>query len=183
MPDLVHIKGLSELERALEQLPAKLARNVVRGGLRAGAVILRDAAKSLVPVAKPSPENVLHHGGYAGALRDSIRVSTRIEGTKVTAKVSVGGTKKSGADTYYALWVEMGTRPHVITPLNGGALMIGGRAVAHVMHPGARPHPFMRPAMDSQAAAAVLAVANYIKETLATKHGLDTADVAFKETP
>lgn len=177
MADLVHVKGLSEIERFLDELTEKLKRDAIRGGLRAGAVVLRDAAKALVPVGPPSAENILEHGGYQGALRDSLRVSTRVGGNKVTARVSAGGTKKNGADTYYALWVEFGTRPHVIAPLNGGALMIGGRVVAHVMHPGARPRPFMRPALDGAAQAAVLAVAEHIKARLSTKHGLDTADI------
>jgi hypothetical protein len=35
----------------------------------------------------------------------------------------------------------------------------------------------MRPALDGQSSAAVVAAGEYIKKRLATKHGLDTADI------
>ena len=44
-------------------------------------------------------------------------------------------------------------------------------------HPGFRPKPFMRPALDSQANNGVLAAADYIKKRLATKNGINTADI------
>ena len=37
--------------------------------------------------------------------------------------------------------------------------------------------PFMRPALDAQANNGVLAAADYIKKRLATKNGLNTADI------
>jgi hypothetical protein len=38
----------------------------------------------------------------------------------------------------------------------------------------------MRPALDAQASAAVVAAAEYMKDRLATKHGLDTSDVVIE---
>jgi len=35
----------------------------------------------------------------------------------------------------------------------------------------------MRPAFDGQSSAAIMAAGEYIKKRLATKHGMDTADV------
>jgi hypothetical protein len=37
----------------------------------------------------------------------------------------------------------------------------------------------MRPALDQQAQAAVIATAEYMKNRLATKEGLDTADIVI----
>jgi len=45
------------------------------------------------------------------------------------------------------------------------------------VHPGVMPKPFMRPALDAQSGAAVLAVGEYIKKRLATKNGLDTSEI------
>lgn len=59
-----------------------------------------------------------------------------------------------------------------------GSLVINGNFVGQsVHHPGAAPRPFLRPALDSQSQAALVAVGNAIKKRLATKHGLDTSDV------
>ena len=44
----INIKGMAELKRALEQLPAKLEANVMRGAMRAGAKVIADAAKDNV---------------------------------------------------------------------------------------------------------------------------------------
>ena len=88
--------------------------------------------------------------------------------------------KATGAHAHVAPWVEYGTKPHTITAKPGKALAIGGMYVHAVDHPGARPHPFMRPALDSQAQPAVIAAAEYMKARLATKHGLDTAHIRIE---
>lgn len=185
----VHVRGLSDLQKFLDQLPAKLERNVTRGALRAGANVIMKEAKILVPVAIPTAEGQRLYGHYRGALRDSLRVTTRARGGKVTASVKAGGVTKRGADVYYAHMVEYGTRPHFIT-IGGsskraarinrrnarGSLVIGAQFVGpSVEHPGARPRPFMRPALDNMAEAAVLTAAQYMRERLATKEGLERA--------
>lgn len=181
MSETVTIKGLSELQKFLDELPAKMERNVVRGGLRAGAKVVMDGAQSLAPVGEPSATVARRYGGRSGALRDSIRIKTGARGGKVTASVVVGGKGKWGADVFYARFVEYGTRPHWITSRKNGALSIGGIAFAKaVHHPGARPQPFMRPALDTYSGAAVIAAAEYMRNRLATKHGLDTADLSFE---
>ena len=55
-----------------------------------------------------------------------------------------------GTNVSYAADVEYGTAPHVITPKNRKALYWPGAAhpVAKVNHPGTRPRPFMRPALE-----------------------------------
>lgn len=62
------------------------------------------------------------------------------------------GEARVGPTAPYAVFVEYGTRPHVIRPINAGCLAFfaGGRMVfaAYVNHPGTRPQPFVRYAAE-----------------------------------
>lgn len=162
MNDTTHVKGLKELDEVLEQAPPKIQRNVLRGSLRAG-----------MNVVKPVAQSNVH--SESGLLAAGLKVGTRARGTTVTANL-----KATGAHAHVAPWVEYGTKPHTIKASPGKAMMIGGMYVQSVEHPGARPHPFMRPALDSQAQAAVIGAAEYMKARLATKHGLDTAHITIE---
>lgn len=160
MSDTVNVKGLSDLQRFLDQLAPKLERNVMRGGMRAGANVI-------LPVAKGAIRR------RDGVLADSLKVRTAARGGQVTARIYTR--------VFYARFVEYGTRPHWITSRKDGALSIGGVVfVKAVNHPGAKPYPYLRPALDTQATQAVVAAGNYIKDRLATKHGLDTADITIE---
>lgn len=177
-----HVTGLAELQKFLDQLPAKIERNVMRGALRAGVNVIKNQARASAPVGQPSQENVRLYGGYAGALRDSIRVTTRVRGGRVTASVKAGGkNSRSRADVYYAHMIEFGTRAHFILPRKArGWLSFLSVFARKISHPGARPRPFMRPALDSQAQNAVIAAAEYMKKRLATKEGLDTGHIKIE---
>lgn len=153
-----NVKGLADLQKLLNELPAKVERNVMRGALRAGANVIKDEAKRSI-------------NSHSGELAKSLKVSARARGGRVTASV-----RPKGKNAYIARFVEYGTRPHKIRAKNGG-LLLGNEFVSEVDHPGARPHPFLRPALDSQAKEATVAVGNYIKKRLATKHGMNTADI------
>ena len=159
MSDLVHVKGLDDLQKLLDTLPAKLEQNVMRGALRAGMKPVRDAAKSGAAKA-------------TGALAAGLRVSVKARAGKVTASLRAAG--KHG---YLARWVEYGTAAHQIKAKKGSALAIGGQMVKVVDHPGAKAQPFMRPALDGHAQNALMAAGEYIKKRLSTKHGIDTADI------
>lgn len=206
MSELIHVKGLSDLQKFLDQLPAKMEQNVMRGALRAAAIPVRDDAKRMAPVSAPSSAGRKKYGAYAGALRDSIRVSVRARGGRVTASVKAGGAAKGKTQVYWAGWAEYGTREHFISVadearpgrqtrrgwrglsirtlnrmVKRGTLRIGVNFVGQsVVHPGGKPRPYMRPALDRQAQNAVLAAGEYIKRRLATKHGLDTADITIE---
>lgn len=173
--------GLKELQEFLNALPEKLRRNVMRTAMKRGANVLREDAKSRVPVAAANKRNAKLYGGYMGALRASIRSGTRIkrDGT-VVGYVRAGG-KRNGADTYYAKWVEYGTRPHEIGEPGQVLFINGNRVFAPVMHPGAKPKPYMRPALDAKHGEAVVAVGNHVKHRLSTKYGLDVADIDVAE--
>jgi HK97 gp10 family phage protein len=148
------IKGGRELAEFLAQLPAKIEKNIMRAALRAGANEFKAEAKANVPVDD-------------GDLRDSIRVSTRSKGGTVYASVKAGNKK-----AWYWHFVEFGTQPHIIKAKKAGSLQFGGTFAKSVMHPGAKPKPFMRPALDAKSGAAVAAVAAKVRERL-TKEGIN----------
>jgi len=190
-----HVKGLAELQKFMDQLAPKVERNVMRGALRAGANVIAKQAR-------------LNVHGVSGELVSTIRVGSRVVGSTVIGKVVAGG-KRVGVFTrlgFYAAMVEFGTKAHFIsvqdsqkpinkslsdkrrklvlasmTTINRMALRIANRFVGPtVFHPGAKPHPFMRPALDGQAQNAVVAAAEYMKKRLATKESLDTSHVTIE---
>ncbi len=158
----VKVKGLADLNKFLQQLPAKVEQSVLRGALRAGANVVMAEAKANVPV-------------DSGQLRDGLKVSTNSRRGRVTAKV-----KATGKHAFIAPWLEYGTAAHKITAKKGKGLFFGGLFVKGVQHPGSRPKPFMRPALDGRAQDAVVAAAQYMKRRLATKNGLDTSSVEIE---
>ena len=158
----VKVKGLADLNKFLQQLPAKVEQSVLRGALRAGANVVMAEAKANVPV-------------DSGQLRDGLKVSTNSRRGRVTAKV-----KATGKHAFIAPWLEYGTAAHKITAKKGKGLFFGGLFVKGVQHPGSRPKPFMRPALDGRAQDAVVAAAEYMKRRLATKNGLDTSSVEIE---
>lgn len=155
----IYFRGLSDLQAFLDELPAKMERNVVRGALRAAALVVK-------PIAQANIHSV------SGKLAASLKVTTQSRGGRVTASVYT--------HDFVARFVEWGTQPHQIKAYRAGALVVNGRLVESVNHPGARAKPFLRPALDTQASAAVLAAAAYVKDRLSTKEGLDTADVTVE---
>lgn len=179
----INISGLKELDALLRTLPDKLSRNIMRGALRAGAKEIMETAKSICPVGEPSSRGKNKYRLYSGALRDSIRLTVKLRGGIVSASVKAGGkSKKTGADVYYAHIIEYtGAAAHTITAKNRTNLSFGGLFFQSADHPGMTKKPFMRPAADARASAAVITVGNYIKNRLATKEGLDTSDIIIEE--
>jgi HK97 gp10 family phage protein len=171
----IRIKGLSELQKQLNTIAPRLQANVLRGALREGAKPIAEAAKKNAPVGPTNTENEKLYGGYEGALRDSIRVGSKIDrrSGNVIAYARAGGkSKRTKADVFYAHIVEFGARPHSVKK----GVKIG--SIRHdATHPGIRPRPFMRPALDANVKNAIIAAGEYIKKRLQMKHGLDTKDI------
>jgi HK97 gp10 family phage protein len=143
----VNLTGFAELQAQLDMLPAQIEKKLLRGALRAGVkLILADAKQQIHPVSK--------------ALANSLRISTGMKAGTARA------TLKAGDKTaYYAQWVENGTAAHLIKPKNAHALKFEGGEFSDAKHPGAKKHPFMRPALDAQAqdgSPAFRAVADYL---------------------
>ncbi len=162
MADDQHIKGLAELNKFLQEVPVKVEKNVLRGALRAGMKVVQPVAKA----------NALKASGLYAA---GLKVGTRAKGGKVWAYL-----RATGPHAYLGRWIEFGTRAHNIAAKGKGWLSFGGIFAKAVRHPGTKPHPHMRPALDGQATAAVVAAAEYMKKRLATKEGLDTADITIE---
>lgn len=180
MADEEVIRGGRELAQALQSFSPKFEKNVMRQALRAGAAVIRDAARANVPVDD-------------GLLRKSVRVSTSAKGGVIKAVIKAGN-----AQAFYAHMVEYGTKPHLIKvreedrpinykltqkrgvltrvsikTMNRHALRIGNHFVGpSLKHPGARAKPFMRPALDDKSGAAVQAVSDKVRERL-TNEGIN----------
>lgn len=187
MPDLINVRGLAELQKFMDELAPKLEANIMRGALRDGMKVIKTKAASNI-------------NSHSGKLAKSLKISTGLKNGVVKSIL-----RAKGFEGYKAMWVEFGTRGHLIkvqesekktrinkrgelrvesmTAINRRVLQIGNNFVGPVIqHPGSKPHPFMRPALDSEAQKAVIAVAEYIKKRLETKHGLDTKDVQIGES-
>ena len=154
----IHIAGLEGLQALLDELPAKIEKNIVRGGLRAAAKVVEAEAKQLCPVG----EGDLPKGRTSGALRDSIHVSMRSRRGRVQVTIKAGGDKAR-----YAAMVEHGTARHWIKPKNRKSLFLAGLERRAVLHPGATKKPFMRPAIDTKASEAIETFSAYLKNRLA----------------
>jgi HK97 gp10 family phage protein len=161
------VHGLKELHQMLQELPLRIERNIMRGAIRAGANIYRDAARQAAPVDD-------------GLLKRSIKTgSTNIKKGRVVVNV--------GTDLYYARMIEFGTasyytgtgksvgKPYKIpkTSKSGKvtkrlkkALKFGNVIVNSVTHPGIKPQPFMRRAFDGASDQAVATFAQYVATRL-----------------
>ena len=148
------IFGGRELDAFLQQVPAKVEKNIMRSALRAGANEFKKDMQANVPVDE-------------GDLKKSIRTSTRTKKGTVYAFVKVGGRRAP-----HAHLVEFGTAAHKIRSKKGSALVVNGNAVSEVDHPGARAQPFARPAFDTAAAPELIAVGAKIRERL-TKENIN----------
>ena len=148
------VTGLSDLWAAMQDIPVKIETNILRGGLRAGAIPIQQEARRMV-------------NNVSGDLAKSIRVTTKVKRGTVYSLV-IAGKHKKPTDPYYAHMVEFGTAAHWIRPKKlGGALFWKGHPLAKgVEHPGAQKKPFMRPAMDSKSQQALEAMADYMAERL-----------------
>lgn len=169
------INGGRELNALLQQLPVEVETKILRNALARAANVVRDEARERAPI-------------ETGDLRDAIKSSRNTKGGQVIAKV-----KLLGEHSFLGYFFEFGVAPHLIkvaedakptkqkrdgrvVPLSmgtinkmvgRGSLVIGGNFVGPmVMHPGISPQPFMRPAMDAKAAAAIEVAGQYIAQYL-----------------
>lgn len=161
------ISGLRELDLMMKQLPANIEKNIMRGALRAGQNVFAKAAKS----------NLRQNGSVdSGELERSVRVRFKRQSERFgfIRSYVLAGSKKA----FYAHWVEYGTATfytgngrtvggaYEITPKVAGSLLLGGLLRDSVMHPGIRPKPFMRPAVDENFDTAVNRVAEYLRKRI-----------------
>src|SRR5574337_1737435 len=150
MADLEHVAGLSELKRALEQLPKAIGRNVLRGAVNAGAGVIRKEVQAKAPVYTGSvaqghpPPGTLKRSVYQKQIRElsSPTKQTFFVGVRKGKKYRNQG--KSGnlsMDAYYASWVEFGTSKMAA-------------------------RPFMRPAFEAKKTSAVEVIRDYLAKRI-----------------
>jgi HK97 gp10 family phage protein len=160
MADDVSIAGLDEFYRQLQQFPANVEANVMRGAIRAGLTVIRDEAETLAPE-------------KTGALRKSIRVRFQAKHKKygwVRGQVVAGNPEawyshiiEFGSGSFYS---GTGTRskraPYEIRPRGAKSLFFAGIMRDLIVHPGVKPTGFMRRAFDNKMHDALEAVETYL---------------------
>lgn len=177
------VRGRSEVQRFLAALPGQLEAKLLRGAARAAATVVADDAKTRL-----GGRHAVVSGDTKVLIADAIKVVTKNEPGRVIAKVQV-----KGPGAYVAPWLEYGTAPHFISVDDAqregrsvnrinrlekeGSLVIGGKFVGKtVHHPGARPHPFLRPALDTKRAEAIRAAQEHINARIGHNGGPLLAD-------
>lgn len=148
------IEGRGRVSRYLRSAPERLARTALRAAARTAVDIIADEAKLLC-----------RDDEVAAAIKTKVKVGDGV----VTGKVLV-----KGKGDYKARWLEYGTSPHYISVSDAQrqgrsvnrinkqgdflTLVINGKPVGpSVFHPGARPYPFLRPALDGKQSEAIAA--------------------------
>jgi len=99
----IEMVGGAELANRLKQLPEKVATNVMVGALYAGARVIRDAARKLVPILDIEKKGGPHEPGNLLANIFASRSRSRDRST-VSAKVGISKA------AFYGHFVEFGTK-------------------------------------------------------------------------
>ena len=114
MADTRHVAGLSDLSRAMKELPLNIARNLLRRGASAGAAQIRDAARDKAPV-------------LTGEMKRDIQIKRERTESDYIARYSVfvragkksrlsGRGRNVEKDSYYWRFVEFGTSKMAAQP-------------------------------------------------------------------
>jgi hypothetical protein len=167
-------RGKSDVQRFMAGLPEQIVSKLLVGAGRAGGKVIADEAKE-----RTTSQDVA----------DNIVVRTKREGSRITVRITV----RKGFALSVGNWLEWGTSPHFISVdagQRGGksvrrinelgdhqSLMINGKFVGEtVYHPGARPHPFLRPALDLKEGEAISMAQSYINARITPAGIIGTAD-------
>ena len=154
----VTASGMEEVARNLKKLENRIQKKVTRGA----------TAKAMRPVAKTAKANAKRIKD-TGLLARSIGTKTKtmrggtvitIVGPRKGFKTTVMRKDRDGNDkpvvsdpANYAHLVELGTRPHSTKKGVKNSIKVGGvrvyRDLHDMTHPGAKPKPFLRPALIS----------------------------------
>lgn len=178
VPEASSVSGLADIQAKLAELPKRMATNVVRRGLLAGGGVIRDEARVRVPVRFGAlKKSIISRTNNSVKVPNEYRVEvtidrkvfefvttksgrSKLKGTKLAKGQIKGNIKGKIYPKNYAHLVEFGTKPHEIRAKRGKflGLPVGARKV--VMHPGARPKPFLRPALAAKRFVAIEAIKN-----------------------
>lgn len=162
MAEEFEVKGMSQLLRALDELPIRIERNVLYGATRTGMNVIGAAlAPKILAVSK------------TGRLARSVRAYSRKINGLPTAIISIGGRS-----TYYAKFaLETGAKPHTIHAIDKSLGKYLGRRTgwlyfsgkwhkSPVQHPGVAPRYIISRTIKEHAPAAVASFTNYAKSRI-----------------
>ncbi len=124
----IQIRGLDEIEKRLQKLPEKLRRRHLKEVLQEGLALVYEEARIRAPRRLSKGWEAFVDRGTR--LVDAIAVTVSVTAKKATGKVGIDVKKAR-----HGHLLEFGTKPHKIGKLQ---------------HPGTKPRPFMRPAMDAK---------------------------------
>lgn len=173
----VSVKGIAELRRSIDRLPADFIKSAERAVLRAGAKPIAKAAKDKAPVGK---------GEHGGLLKKSIGLNVKKVGSTVTARIGprTGFRKKIGTRVLRKDVFAKSRRRGLILAAKKGKVVDTFKdpnKYSHLVEFGsskAPAQPFIRPAIDSASGSTLNAMAigleRYLKRTakrLAKKGG------------
>lgn len=165
------VKGRTATRRFIESLPSKLEKGILRGAAKAGGTVVMDEAKDTVTSKLVAP---------------NLRLKVTSADDKIVARIYIA----KGWPRSVGTWLELGTSSHYISvddsqrsgksvrrindQAKDGVLTINGQPVGKtVFHPGARPHPWLYPALDMKEREAIAAAQGYINARV-RKSGLLT---------
>lgn len=157
------VRGRNQVDRYFAAGPDRI-RKALRGAGRVAVKVIATEAKARC---------------ISSEVQAAIKTAVGEKDGRIVARVLV-----KGEGAYIAPWLEYGTSPHFITiddsqrggmsvgrinrtsnveGSRGHSLIINGKFVGStVLHPGARPHPFMRPALDTKQAEALQAAQAHV---------------------
>lgn len=133
------IRGLKELNDRLAKIGSLAQRE-------AADILTRTVAQEIARAARSNLRKFRRTGNLAKSVVVTRRKSN-IPGRMIYLVGNRTG-KKSIHDGWYGRLVETGTTPHIIKARRAKALGREGRLGKVVQHPGAKPHPWLRPAFD-----------------------------------
>ena len=135
----IKLEGASDLAVLLRAMPGRMATNVMRGAIRAGAAVFRDEARARVHIG----HDPLPKGHDPGQLKRDITVaSSRAQDGEIVSGVYIK------ARSFWWRFVEYGTQAK--------AAVRGKRS-----HHSTKAYPFIRPAADEGNAKAAARVVEY----------------------
>ena len=113
MPDIVYTKvtGLPELEKALNELPEKMAKQALQRASRKSAQIVQRAAQAKAPVHQKQYSAARSKSRKPGQLRRGILVSSSVQGEDVkgaTLITKIGLRVRGTTSAFYGIFIEKG---------------------------------------------------------------------------
>lgn len=157
------VEGALEIEKALGKLVIKIEKNISRRAVGAAAKVLISEMKSRVPTRTGTLKRSI------GMKRMKIRKTVTViigprTGNARRQREGKNGRIIKGSDGWYGHLVEFGTLNSRTRPLAPGSRRKSRKSG---LSTGMQARPFMRPAFDSKASAAIKKMADAYREGIA----------------